>query len=75
MKPLEPESLLQKAELRAIVTLIILVTFLVSYAYLLKVAKHSITIDTDTFKLLLQTLLTLLSVAVGGWLFKEAKER
>jgi hypothetical protein len=74
MKPLEPESLLQKAELRAIVTLIILLTFLASYAYLLKVAGYEITVDTDTFKLLLQTLLTLLSVAVGGWLFKEREK-
>lgn len=71
MKPLEAESLLQKAELRAIVTLIILLTFLASYAYLMKVASYEVVIDTDTFKLLLQTLLTLLSVAVGGWLFRE----
>ncbi|WP_290597049.1 MULTISPECIES: hypothetical protein [unclassified Archaeoglobus] len=75
MKPLQPESLLQKAELKAIVTLIILLTFLVSYAYLLKVAKIEVSIDTDTFKLLLQTLLTLLSVAVGGWLFKGREEK
>jgi len=74
MKKLNFGPLLEKAELRAIVTLIILLTFLVSYAYLLKVASYEITVDTDTFKLLLQTLLTLLSVAVGGWLFKEREK-
>ncbi len=69
----EPDKkiLPQKTELRAIITVIIVLTFLVSYGYLLKKADYSITIDTHSFKLLLQTLLTLLSVTVGGWLFKE----
>lgn len=69
MQELKPK--LTKTELRAWVTLILLVVFLASLLYLLIKADKVVQIDTDTFKLLLQTLLTLLSVAVGGWLFKE----
>ena len=73
MKPLEAERILEKPSLRAVVTLIILIMFLGSYLFHLRNFQQEIVVDTDTFKLLLQTLLTLLSVAVGGWLFKEAK--
>jgi|GEM_PF-5579787 hypothetical protein len=69
------ETLLEKASLRAVVTLIILLFFLGSYAVMLKAADYAVIVDTDTFKLILQTLLTLLSVSVGGWLFRERESR
>jgi len=68
-------DLLEKASLRAAVTLVILLFFLGSYAVMLKAASYTITVDTDTFRLILQTLLTLLSVSVGGWLFRERESR
>lgn len=69
LKELKPS----KTDLRIIATIAVLITFLMSYTYLLLKAEKNITIDTKMFELMLQTLLTLMSVAVGGWLFKELK--
>lgn len=62
---------LSKADLRSIVTVVIISSFLLGIAYLTLKASKNIDIDTDTFKMLVQTFITLLSVAVG-WLFRGA---